>query len=303
MENFVSEWLLDPLVGKLLGAVVGILIIHLLVRAVNRAIAPRIKDTDARYRLRKLITFIGYAAGILLLAAVFSDRLGRLTVVVGLAGAGVAFALQEVILSIAGWATITFGGFFRVGDRIQLGGIKGDLIDIGVLRSTLMECGEWVRADQYNGRIVRVANSFVFKDPVYNYSADFPFLWDEITVPIRYGSRPELARKLLLEAASQVVGDYSASAMAGWKSVVNRYRIEDASVEPMVTMTANDNWMEFTLRYVVDYKRRRTTKDQLWQHVLDGMDKSNGSVALGLATFGLAEAPALDVTMRHAIKG
>ncbi len=203
--------------------------------------APSRKDSDARYRARKIITFIGYTAGVLLLAAVFSDRLGRLTVAFGVAGAGVAFALQEVIASIAGWAAVNFAAFYRVGDRIQLGGIKGDVIDIGILRTTLMECGQWINADQYNGRIVRVANSFVFKDPVFNYSADFPFLWDEIVVPVRYGSDAQLAREVLTRIVDDVVGEYARSAKQGWKRIVNQYRIEDARIDPMVTLIANDN--------------------------------------------------------------
>lgn len=103
-------------------------------------------------------------------------------------GAGIAVALQAVIASLAGWVAIAFGRFYSTGDRIQLGGVKGDVIDIGILRTTLMEVGQWVDGDLYNGRIVRIANSFVFKEPVFNYSADFPFLWDEIKLPIRYGS-------------------------------------------------------------------------------------------------------------------
>jgi small-conductance mechanosensitive channel len=109
---------------------------------------------------------------------IYGGRLGGLTVTLGVAGAGIAFALQEVIASFAGWFAIALSGFFRTGDRVQLGGIRGDVIDIGVLRTTLMELGEWVSGDLYSGRVVRIANSFVFKEPVFNYSADFPFLWD-----------------------------------------------------------------------------------------------------------------------------
>lgn len=67
---------------------------------------------------------------------------------------------------------------------MQLGGIKGDVVDISILRTTLMEVGEWVKGDLYSGRTVRIANSFVFKEPVFNYSGDFPFLWDEVIVPV-----------------------------------------------------------------------------------------------------------------------
>jgi small-conductance mechanosensitive channel len=118
---------------------------------------------------------------------IFSASLGKMAVVFGVAGAGIAFALQEVIASLAGWVAISFGNIYNTGDRVQLGGIKGDVIDIGMLRTTMMEIGQWVNADLYNGRIVKIANSFVFKEPVFNYSGDFPFFWDEITVPIKYG--------------------------------------------------------------------------------------------------------------------
>ena len=91
--------------------------------------------------------------------------------------------IQFIILGIG------LGQYYAPGDRVQLGGIMGDVIDISILRTTLMECGDWVKADLYNGRIVRIANSFVFKAPVFNYSGDFHFVWDEITVPIKYGSQ------------------------------------------------------------------------------------------------------------------
>ena len=71
-----------------------------------------------------------------------------------------------------------------------------------------METGQWVDGDLYNGRIVLIANSFVFKDPVFNYSGDFPFLWDEIKVPVKYGSDYELARKIILDAGNAVVSTY-----------------------------------------------------------------------------------------------
>lgn len=92
--------------------------------------------------------------------------------------------------------------------RVQLGGIKGDVIDVSILRTTIMEMGEWVKGDQYNGRIVRIANSFVFKEPVYNYSADFPFVWDDIDVPIKYGSDHNLAWKIISTTANETVGEY-----------------------------------------------------------------------------------------------
>ncbi len=176
MEESLTRWLFDPTVGKAVTVLLGVTLIIILVRFVQRSLSRYVKDTDTRYRTRKFVAFFGYLVGFVLIATVFSDRLGGFTVALGVAGAGIAFALQEVIASFAGWFAISFGNFYKTGDRVQLGGIKGDVIDVGLLRTTLMECGDWIKGDLYNGRVVRVANSFVFKEPVFNYSGEFLFL-------------------------------------------------------------------------------------------------------------------------------
>ena len=284
MEKFIEKWLFDPMIGKLITAVIGILVLIALIRVMQRVISRRIKDTGVRYKSRKVITILGYIAGIFLLGIVFQEKLGGLTVALGVAGAGIAFALQEVIVSVAGWFAINFSQFYKTGDRVQLGGIKGDVIDIGILRTTIMEVGEWVKGDNYNGRVVRIANSFVFKDPVFNYSGDFPFLWDEITVPIKYGSDYKKARHLIETIAREVVGEYATHAAQAWKELVNRFLIENARVEPMVTMTADENWMTFTLRYVVDYKKRRVTKDLLFSKIIEEIQDSKEKMTIACAS-------------------
>ncbi|MBK8467509.1 MAG: mechanosensitive ion channel [Chloracidobacterium sp.] len=242
---------------------------------------------------------IGYIVVVLILSIIFSDRLGGLTVALGVAGAGIAFALQEVIASCAGWFAISFAGFYNPGDRVEVGGIRGDVIDVSFLRTTLMEVGEWVNGDLYTGRLVRVANSFVFKAPVYNYSGDFPFLWDEITVPVKYGSDHRLARKILEDISKDLVGVYSKNAASEWQDFSRRFLLENASTEPMVTLIANDNWIEFTVRYIVDFKKRRVTKDALFTLILDEFEKTDGKVGFASATFQIVETPVFDVRLSN----
>jgi hypothetical protein len=183
--KLIQNWFSNPIIIKLMVICIGIVAINFIFRSLSRSLPRYIQDSEASYRLRKVITLIGYLAIALFITIVFSDRLGQLTVVFGVIGAGIAFALQEVIASVAGWLAISLGQFYNPGDRVQLGGIMGDVIDISILRTTVMEIGAWVKADLYNGRIVRIANSFVFKEPVYNYSGDFPFVWDEIVIPVK----------------------------------------------------------------------------------------------------------------------
>lgn len=297
MYEYLIKWFSEPIISKIIIAIVSLLVVIVVSRLIKASITQYIKSIDTRYRLRKFITFVSYVLIILVLTVIFSDRLGNLTVAMGVAGAGVAFALQEVIASFAGWFAITFAGFYKPGDRVQLGGIKGDVIDVSFLRTTLMEVGEWVSADLYSGRIVRVANSFVFKEPVFNYSGEFPFLWDEIMIPVKYGSNHNLAKKILEEIAQETIGDYTTNADIAWKEFSKQFLLENASVEPIVTLALNDNWMEFTLRYVVDFKVRRRTKDKLFTRVLDEFSKTDGNVKFASTTLQLVEIPKINVNL------
>ena len=164
-----------------------------------------------------------------------------------------------------------------------------------MLRTTLMEVGEWVSADLYTGRIVRVANSFVFKEPVFNYSGDFPFLWDEITLPVRYGSDWTLARSMLKRVVDEILVEYSEKVKESWLTMVREYRVEEANIEPMITLRATDNWIEFTVRYVVDYRKRRFTKDYLFTRILEEIDKSENKIRLASATFEIVPGSSIDV--------
>ena len=292
-----ERWLWHPLTARLAVVVAGLIIIFIAIRLMRRTATRYVRGDSLRYRARKFVSFFGYLAALLFVALVFSDYLGGFAVAFGVVGAGIAFALQEVIVSIAGWSAVSFGGYYKVGDRIQLGGIKGDVIDIGILRTTLMEIGNWVEGDQYNGRIVRIANSFVFKEPVFNYSGEFPFLWDEIILPIKYGSDYELARDLISRVAEEVVGDYARAAKEAWAPVTRRYLIEDAALHPMTTMKADANSLEFTLRYVVDYKRRRSTKDRLFTRILEEIDKTADRVGIAAATVNIEKLAPIDVRL------
>lgn len=291
MEDVINEVLYDPVINKLVTIFIGIAVIWGVIKIVNRNLSGRIANNHARYRTRKFVSFMGYILVAVLITTVYSEKLGGLTVALGVAGAGIAFALQEVITSVAGWLAIIFGGFYKTGDRVQLGGIKGDVIDIGVLRTTIMETGEWVNGDLYNGRIVLVANSFVFKEPVFNYSGDFSFLWDELVIPVQYGSSIEQTKKIMLAAAEEIVSEFKNEAVAEWGEMTRKYMIEKAKTEPMVTMIATDNGLEFTLRYTVDFKQRRGTKDKLFTKIITDIEATGGTIKLPQATLEILKFP------------
>lgn len=298
MLEQLKDILFDPTIGKIATLVIGTILIWVIIKVIQRTLFSKIKDGDNRYKAKKIASFFGYALTILLITIIYSNKLGGLTVAFGVAGAGIAFALQEVIASFAGWLAIMFGGFYKTGDRVQLGGIKGDVMDIGVLRTTIMETGQWVDGDLYNGRIVLIANSFVFKEPVFNYSGDFPFLWDEIKIPISYGSNYEKTKSILLQIGKDVAGDLTDLSKQTWINLQHQYRLEDAQTEPMVSLIANDNWVEFTLRYVVGFKKRRVVKTELFIQILKQIEATQGEIKFASATFQVVGIPDLNVNIK-----
>jgi small-conductance mechanosensitive channel len=298
MNEQIQEVLYNPTIGKIVSIFIGVAIIWMIVKVLQKNLFSKIKDTDNRYRAKKFGTFIGYLLTIVLITIVFSDKLGGFTVALGVAGAGIAFALQEVIASFAGWLAIMFGGFYKTGDRVQLGGIKGDVMDIGVLRTTIMETGQWVDGDLYNGRIVLIANSFVFKEPVFNYSGDFPFLWDEIKIPIQFGSNYDKTNEILYNIGKEVAGDLTERSNEKWQTLQKKYLLEEAQTEPMVSLIVNDNWVEYTLRYVVSFKRRRATKTALFTKILKTVEATKGEIKFASATFHLVEAPDFNINIK-----
>lgn len=297
METTVRGLLFNPTVGKIVATVIVVIVILAISKFAQRSIAKRIKAAQTTYRARQFVSLLGYCIAIFAITIIFSNKLAGFTVAFGVAGAGIAFALQEVIASVAGWIAISFGGFYSPGDRVELDGIKGDVIDVSILRTTLMEVGEWVNGDLYTGRIVRIANSFVFKGPVYNYSGEFPFLWDEIILPVRYGSDWKLARTMLYGLVDEVLVEYANRVKDSWERMVREYRLEDANVEPLITLRATDNWIEFTVRYVVDYRKRRWMKDHLFTRILEEIDKSDNRIRLASATFEVVPGSTLDVRL------
>ncbi|PKL77771.1 MAG: transporter [Ignavibacteriae bacterium HGW-Ignavibacteriae-4] len=285
----------SDLLLQLGGFVFWVILILVVSSLITRNVNKRVKDNSARYRTKKIVRFISYVLIGLIGIFSFTGNMEQFGLSLGLITAGLAFALQEVILSLFGWVIIFTTNSYSPGDRIEINGIKGDVIDIGVTKTTLMEIGEWVKSDNYNGRIVQISNSFIFKGPVRNYSSDFPFVWDEIILPITFNSDLKLVEKIVKKATDEFLLDYAKFAKENWEVMVKKYLIENANIEPNLMFVLNDNWVEFTLRYVVDYKKRGATKHKLFNDIYNSVMNSDGKVSFASATFELVGMPELKV--------
>lgn len=294
--EYIREWFnTNKFIWNVVRFIVILIIILLSIQLIRRYLKKHISNTVIRYKAQKGIEIIGYVLLIFLAITYFSGAIKDFTIVIGLFTAGLAFTLQELILSIAGSIYIFLVKVYEPGDRIEINGIKGDVIDVDSIYTTMMEIGQWVESDNYSGRIVKLSNAFVFKGPIYNYSQDFPFIWDQFNLPIRYDSDMDLAKSIVIKIASETLSEYTKASKSQWGDVVKKYYIEDAEVEPTLAIKLNDNWVEFNLRYIVDYKKRRLTKHILHDDILKAFRKTNGKVVLASATIELIKVPEIKI--------
>ena len=292
----IQQWFKDyPLLQSILKYLVIVVFVLLCVQFIRRFLKKNIANTSVRYKSQKGIELLGYFLLAFVTVLYFTGSIKDFTVTLGLLSAGLAFTLQELILSIAGSVYIFVVKVYEPGDRIEINGIKGDVIDVDSIYTTMMEIGQWVESDNYTGRIVKLSNAFVFKGPVYNYSKDFPFIWDEFNLPIRYGSDIELAKAIIIKAATTTLTEYTKASKDQWKDVVTKYYIEDAMVELTLATTLTDNWVRFNLRYIVDYKKRRVTKHVLNDLIRKEIEATNGKVVLASQTIELIKIPDLKI--------
>lgn len=297
--ELIKEWMLEHTVStSIIKYIFWVLFVILAIKFLRGFLRKNLPDTSLRYKSQKGIEIIGYIILIILSLSYFTGNIKDFTLAIGLFSAGVAFTLQELILSIAGSFYIFIVKVYKPGDRIEINGIKGDVIDVDSIYTTIMEMGQWVSSDNYSGRIVKLSNAFVFKGPVYNYSKDFPFIWDEFDLPISYGSDIELAKKIIIEVATNLLSDYTANSKSKWKSVVNKYYIEDAQVAPTLAISLTDNWIQFNLRYIVDYKKRRFTKHMLNDNIQKEVQKTSGKVILASSTLELIKLPEIKIDLK-----
>jgi small-conductance mechanosensitive channel len=292
--------------GKLLFTV-GFALLVLLLSTILKRLAQvilRRRHEDYRFWTRQAIQVFSAVFLVVGLVSIWFDDPTRLATALGLVTAGLAFALQRVVTAVAGYVVILRGKTFSVGDRIVMGGVRGDVIALTFTQTTIMEMGQppavqqadpamWVRARQYTGRVVTVTNANIFDEPIYNYSRDFPFLWEEIALPISYNSDRSRAEEILLDVArrhSVQLGDLSQEALV---EMGRRYFMEKVSTEPRVYWRITDNWVELTVRFVTREHGARDVKDRMSRDILQALDAAG--IGIASATFEIVGLPTLKV--------
>lgn len=291
---------------KLLFSVVFVLAIYLLNKFLHwtaRRFVSAPEEKRVAFWARQGISIVMALVTIIGLISLWFDNPSRLATAAGLVAAGLAFALQRVVTAFAGYIVILRGKTFTVGDRISMGEIRGDVLELNFFQTVIMEMGQppegdssspaWIEARQYTGRIVRVSNAAVFEKPVYNYTREFPYIWEEIRLPVPYNADHERAENILLEAAHKYTTNYLDLSEEALRALERRFVMKRSELKPQIFWRLTDNWLEVTVRFIVPDTGIRQIKSDMSRFILSELDEAGIGIASG--TYEVVGMPPLNV--------
>lgn len=280
--------------GKVWILVIVPLLLLLLVFLLRRAALRKIKDVDKQYFARKLIARVTVGVlvvyfGFVLLAGAHA---GNIATIVGLLGAGLAVALQDIISSFVAWFFIIGPRGFDVGDRIRIGSVKGDVVDVGILRSVVLAVRDVGEVEgQATGALRVFPNNMVFKQPLENFTVGNEYVWHEIDFTITYESNWRKAERIILSAVNVIDTERIASEARGkMESMRRNFQVRVGALTPIVYVEVADSGVVLTLRYLCGVREVRGTGDRITREVLVRFSDTP-DVALAYPTMRIVPTP------------
>ncbi len=271
IQEFLQEYVnLSPDVqSKLFTTLLVIFVLWLLRMLSLRVVHRRFEGTpQTLYSSRKIVDYVIVVFGVFVVGRIWIDAVQSLATYLGLLSAGLAIALQDLIVSLAGWMFIMWRRPFEVGDRIQIGEYKGDVIDVRLFAFSLLEIGNRIDAEQSTGRIIHLPNGLVFQEPFANYNQGLPYIWNEIPVMVTFESDWEKAKALLTDIIKRHAPDVSEGVKKYNKTVNKRFVITYNNVTPIVYTKVADSGVVLTMRYMLNPRSQRSSAQAIWEDVL-----------------------------------
>lgn len=246
-----------------------LLVVYIIGRLIDRYFVELSADKKRLVTLRAVVWFAVQAVGLLMIAFVVLGMPDQTPTVLGLAGAGLTVALKDFIVGFVGWFVLMGRNGIRVGDWVEINGVGGEVVEIGLLRTTLLETGNWTDSGHPTGRKVTFVNSFAIEGHFFNFSTSGQFLWDELTVSVPSGQNPypviEAIQKL-------VVKETAANAQAAeeeWQKATTRYRVRSFSAKPAINLRPTGGGVEVHVRYITRAQERQATRAHLYEAIVE----------------------------------
>lgn len=258
-----------------------IVFIYYLRKYISKKIDKKIEDISKNFRYNKVLNYISYGLGFVLIFPLWFHGLQGFMTFFGLFSAGLAIALRDMVANIVGRLYLIIRRPYIIGDRVEIGDVKGDVIDIRLFETSLMEIGNWVDSDQSTGRIVFVPNGHALNRNISNYTQGFEFIWSEIRILLTFESDWRKAKEALQEIANIKARKINREAR---EKIVNSAKKEYKKLTPIVYTNVKASGVELTIRYLCEPRKRRSTNEDFWEEIM-GFIENNDDVDLAYPTY------------------
>ena len=249
-----------------------ILFVYLIDRVVDHYIAEG-PDRTRLHTLRAVIRFAIQAVGLLLILLVILGAPNQMPTIIGLAGAGLTVALKDFIVAFFGWFVLMGKNGIRVGDWVEINGVAGEVIEINLLRTVLLETGNWASTGHPTGRKVAFVNSYAIEGHFFNFTTSGQWLWDEINLMVPadrdpYAMIDEIQKTVAKETEASV-----REAEEEWKRITSRYHVRSVSATPAVNLRPTTSGVEVHVRYICRAHDRYALRARLNQALVQLLRK------------------------------
>ena len=272
-----------PIVRNALLGAIFILLALTVAKSIRVYLINQIENKPARYNLNRVLNLLTFLAVIIIGLSLLSATWYTALVSLGVLSLILGFALQTPITSLIGWVYLLIRQPYRVGDRIQIGDAKGDVIDVSYLDTTLWEFGGPDLYTQHpSGRVIKFPNSLVLNETVYNYSWPlFPYVWNEIKFQVAYDSDLEFITQTMQEVVEKEMGEQMTDLVQLYRELLKQTPVDELEIRerPVVHFRASENtWLEAIVRYLVHPKESGRVKTRLTKKLLDRMNSEPNRV-------------------------
>ncbi|HUP00601.1 MAG TPA: mechanosensitive ion channel family protein [Gemmatimonadota bacterium] len=249
---------------------------YVVFRLLSHKIGSQIDDAEKRHRYRKRVGYAIAVFVVVVLGIAFFEKIRELGTVLGFIGAGIAIALREYLASFLAWFYILSQRNIALGSRIEAGGVRGDVIDIGLFKLTLVEVRGEGLGDQSSGRLVTVPNYKILTDPVYHFTLGSPFVWDEIDFMVTFESDWERAKEIVEQVGREVTEPHRAEIDSGFRQIESAYAFRYGVTTPIVYTSIAASGITLRLRYLTHVRQRRNNRDAISRRVLELFGQTSG---------------------------
>ena len=232
--------------------------------------------TQDRRRLLTLRTVLSVGAdatGVCVVLLLLFGPPSQFATVLGLAGAGLTVALKDFIVGFFGWFVLMGKNGIRIGDWVEINGVGGEVVEITLFHTVLLETGNWTDMGHPTGRSVTFMNNFAIEGHYFNFSTSGQWLWDELrlTVPAAQDPNP------IVEAVQQKVAEETSEdarlAEQEWKRVARTHGMSAFSAEPAVSVRPGPGGAEILIRYITRANQRHQVRSKLYRALLEVLRK------------------------------